>query len=103
MKWQVSTRGGTRAEWRRDGRELFFLDAADNVMACNVKTDGKTIQFDTPHLLFRGSGVQNQQGPYAVSSDGKMFLMNSGDLKEENEPLVLVQNWARELKVGPHP
>jgi serine/threonine protein kinase len=98
VKWQVSTNGGARAEWRSDGKELYFLDAADNVMACDVKTDGKSVQFGTPHLLFRGVGVQNQQGPYAVSSDGKLFLMNSGDLKEENQPLILVQNWARELK-----
>jgi Tol biopolymer transport system component len=27
-KWQVSTNGGTAARWRRDGKELFFLDPA---------------------------------------------------------------------------
>jgi Tol biopolymer transport system component len=98
VKWQASTNGGTRAQWRRDGKELYFLDAADNVMSCDVKTDGKSIQFGTPHQLFRGSGVQGQQGPYDVTAEGKMFLMNSGDLKEEGQPLTLVQNWTAELK-----
>jgi len=98
VKWQASTSGGVRAKWRHDGKELFFMDLADNVTACDVKTDGKTVQFGTPHLLFHGSGVQNQQGPYTVTTDGKKFLMNSGDLKEESQPLTLVQNWASELK-----
>ena len=98
VKWQASTGGGTRAEWRRDGKELFFLDPADNVMAVDVKTDGKTVQFGTPHVLFHQTGVQNQQGPYAVSADGKRFLMNVGDVKEESQPLTLVQNWTAELK-----
>ncbi len=98
VKWQASTAGGTRAAWRRDGKELFFLDPADNMMAVDVKTDGKTVEFGTPHILFHPSGVQNQQGPYAVSADGKRFLMNVGDVKEESQPLTLVQNWTAELK-----
>jgi hypothetical protein len=33
-----------------------------------------------------------------VTADGKKFLINSGDQKEGNEPLTLVQNWPAELK-----
>lgn len=98
VKWQASTSGAVRAKWRHDGKELFFLDLADNVMAVDVKTDGKTVQFGTPHLLFHVAGIQNQQGPYTVTPDGKKFLINSGDLKEESQPLTLVQNWTAELK-----
>jgi hypothetical protein len=33
-----------------------------------------------------------------VTADGKKFLINSGDVKEESQPLILVQNWPAELK-----
>jgi len=49
-------------------------------------------------VLFHATGVQTQQGPYAVSADGKKFLVNSGDIKEESQPLTLVQNWTADLK-----
>ena len=97
-KWQVSTGGGTGAKWRHDGKELFFLDPADNVLSVDVNPSGATIQLGTPHALFRAVGVQNTLGPYAVSGDGKRFLINTGDVKEENQPLTMVQNWTVGLK-----
>ena len=97
-KWQVSTNGGSTAKWRRDGKELFFLDPSDNLMAVDVNPTSVPIQFGTPHALFRAPGVQNTLGPYCVTADGKKFLINSGDVKEENQPLTLVQNWPVQLK-----
>ena len=97
-KWQASTNGGTHPKWRRDGKELFFIDPADNMMAVDVNSDGKVARMGTPHVLFHATGVQTQQGPYAVSADGKKFLVNSGDIKEESQPLTLVQNWTADLK-----
>jgi eukaryotic-like serine/threonine-protein kinase len=97
-KWQVSTNGGTSAKWRGDGKELFFLDPADNLMAVDVNMSGNTIQLGTPHMLFRAAGVQNNLGPYTVTADGEKFLVNVGDVKEENQPLTLVQNWPAQMK-----
>ena len=97
-KWQISTDGGTAAKWRRDGKELFFLDPTDNLMAVDVNPANGPIQLGTPHPLLRAPGVQNTLGPYAVTADGKKFLINSGDVKEENQPLTLVQNWPAQLK-----
>jgi len=97
-KWQVSTSGGLNPKWRRDGKELFFLDPADNMMVVNITTSGGTVRLGTPNTLFHAAGLQNQLGTYSVAADGKKFLINSADLKEENQPLVLVQNWPAELK-----
>ncbi len=36
-KWQVSTEGGARPEWSRDGKELFFFEA-DRLMRVTVDT-----------------------------------------------------------------
>ena len=97
-KWQVSTSGGSFPNWRRDSRELFLLDAADNVMAVDVNTTANGVRMGTPQALFHAGGVQTQQGPYTVTADGKKFLINTGDVKEENQPFTLVQNWPAEIK-----
>jgi serine/threonine protein kinase len=62
-KWQVSTTGGISARWRRDGKELFFLDAATNVMAVDIDTSGSTIRLGVPHALFSAIGGRRGSGP----------------------------------------
>jgi eukaryotic-like serine/threonine-protein kinase len=97
-KWQVSTNGGVQAKWRRDGKELFFLDSANNLMAVDVDTSGKAVRLGVPHALFQAVSVQRQAGAFDVTADGKKFLINSGNQKEGNEPFTMVQNWPAELK-----
>jgi Tol biopolymer transport system component len=97
-KWQVSTTGGWAAHWRRDGKELFFLDSADNIVAVDVNLSGTAPQLGVPHTLFHAGGIQRANGPFDVTADGKKFLVNVGDLKEGSDPLTLVLNWPAELK-----
>jgi len=97
-KWQVSTNGGTIPRWRRDGKELFFLDGADNIVAVDVGASGNAVHLGVPHALFQVVGIQREYGPFDVAADGKKFLTNSGNLKEGSDPLTLVQNWPAELK-----
>ena len=97
-KWQASSNGGEVPKWRRDGKELFFLDLTGNLTAVDVNPDANAVRLGTPHALFRAAGVRAATGPYAVTADGKKFLINSGAVKEENVPLTLVQNWAAEVK-----
>jgi eukaryotic-like serine/threonine-protein kinase len=97
-KWQVSSIGGAAAKWRRDGKELFFLDPSDNLIGVDVNTSGNAVHLGTPHTLFQAVGIQREYGPYDVTADGKRFLINSGNLKEGSDPFTLVQNWPAELK-----
>ena len=97
-KWQVSTNGGVAARWRKDGKELFFLDPTDNVVAVDVNTANNAVHLGVSHPLFQASAIQRQSGPYDVTADGKKFLINTGNLKEGSEPLTLVLNWTAELK-----
>ena len=97
-KWQASSGGGIYPKWRRDGKELFFLDGSDEIAAVDVSTSGGAVQLGTPHALFRAPGIQRDFGPYDVTADGKKFIVNSGNLKEGTEPMTLVQNWLGELK-----
>jgi eukaryotic-like serine/threonine-protein kinase len=97
-KWQVSTSGGTSAKWRRDAKELFFLDPTDKMVAVDVSASGNAVRLGTPHDLFQTVGIQREYGPFDVTADGKKFLLNSGNLKEGSDPFTLVLNWPAELK-----
>jgi Tol biopolymer transport system component len=97
-KWQVSTNGGVQAKWRRDGKELYFLDSADNLTAVDVNASSNAVRLGVPHALFHALAAQRQAGAFDVTADGKKFLINSGNQKEGNEPVTLVQNWPGELK-----
>ncbi len=48
-RWQVSTGGGVDARWRGDGKEIFFLDPSDNLMAVDVDTTSGTPRLGVPH------------------------------------------------------
>jgi serine/threonine protein kinase len=97
-RWQASTEGGWKPRWRGDSKELFFLNVNDTVTALDVSFKGAALQLGVPRALFPAGGVQRQAGAYDVTRDGKKFLLNSGDVKEGNEPLVFVQNWPAQLK-----
>jgi serine/threonine protein kinase/sugar lactone lactonase YvrE len=97
-KWQVSKDGGTAPRWRRDGKEMYFLDGSDNVVAVDVMAAESAVNLGVPHVLFQAVGVQRDYGPFDVSADGTKFLINSGNLKQGTDPLTLVQNWTAGLK-----
>ena len=50
-KFQISTNGGDRPVWNRDGKELFYLSADQKVMAVPVKTGARFV-YGTPEPLF---------------------------------------------------
>src|SRR5262249_3367617 len=58
-KWQISSGGGTYPRWRRDGKELFYMDAPSlgKIMAVGVNP-GSVPEFSTSHPLF-DSGYVN--------------------------------------------
>ncbi|MGA7380342.1 MAG: protein kinase [Terriglobales bacterium] len=97
-RWQVSTAGGTRPNWRKDGKELFFFSTDQQVMAVDVNQKGASLQLGTPHALFKATTVTSGSGPYTVSADGKKFVMNTVLPQSITEPLTLITNWPADLK-----
>ena len=97
-KWQVSTDGGMVPKWRKDSKELFYLDNTDHIVAVDVETSGNAVHLGVPHALFQAIGIQREYGAYDVTADGKKFLINSGNITEGSDPFTLVQNWPAELK-----
>jgi len=98
-KWQVSTQGGFLPQWRKDGKELFFMSAVNSEFAAvDVSYAGSSIQLGTPHSLFKAITVAGPLGPYTVSADGKAFLINAVITQTATEPLSLVTNWTADLR-----
>jgi hypothetical protein len=107
-KWQASTTGGIFPRWRRDGRELFYMENADagRMMAVGVRTDRDSIEFTPPRALF-DSGFVNIPHPtnfqtYDVSSDGQRFLIPrpAGAMVTDpanDTPITIVLNWTAML------
>jgi eukaryotic-like serine/threonine-protein kinase len=104
---QVSSENGAAPAWRRDGRELYYVQDASadgplkiRMMAVPITTT-PTFSAGAPRVLFEGPF--RTDGPfrgYDVTPDGQHFLM----VREIAQPparlsqIVLVQNWTEELK-----
>ena len=101
-KWPISIGGGRDPHWRGDGREMFYL-APNKMMAVAVKTDGDRFEPSTPQRLFE-TRIRPRPGsspisPYAVSADGKRFLIAAEpETSPESPPLHVTVNWLAGLK-----
>jgi serine/threonine-protein kinase len=101
----ISTDGGSRPAWSRDGSELFYYrppgDEPGALMAAPIEARGgfsagrpvKIFDWTYPAL---NSGRQS----YDVSRDGERFLIikaaEDGDVRTPQ--LVVVENWHQELR-----
>jgi hypothetical protein len=79
---QVSVNGGVFPRWRRDGKELYFMNLVSlgAIMQSDIRVTGSSVQRDVPRLLFQslyviGTHPAGQYHAYAVSADGKRFLI----------------------------
>jgi len=102
-KFQISTGGGTEAQWRKDGTELFYVAADQMLMAVPLKLGrppAEPFQAGSPKPLFAVQLVQgtNVGRDYAVSNDGQRFLVPSAEGSGEAPPLTVVLNWQAGLK-----
>lgn len=105
---QISIDGGSEPAWRRDGRELYYLQDVSaggalktRVMAVSVTTT-PALSVGTPHVLFEGP-FRSDGGAfrnYDVTADGQRFLMVRAVERPPTRvsQMVLVQNWIEELK-----
>lgn len=95
-KWQVSTGGGDQPEWRRDGKELFYLSSAKQLMSVPV-ISGAAFQAGIPAPLFEvfvpAKSMTGDRNDYVVADNGQRFLVCSFVDKELARPIIVVSNW----------
>jgi Tol biopolymer transport system component len=93
----VSTDGGTRPRWSRDGGELFYRQG-DGMMAVSIDVN-RGFSMGKPRRLFGGPYAGEGRDPaFDVTADGSRFLMIKTDPVATLQRLTLVQNWSEELK-----
>ena len=91
-KWQISKAGGAEPQWRKDGRELYYL-AQDDLMAVSLAKGRNGLEPQEPRRLFRqrlGPFLRNR---YVVAPDGQRFLLNVPATDRTVEPITVILNW----------
>jgi eukaryotic-like serine/threonine-protein kinase len=97
---RISTNGGAQVRWGADSSELFYVGLDGRLMAVTLRLDpqGGAVEAGAPVPLFRPRiaggavrGVYRQQ--YAVSRDGRQFLINVLAEEAVIPPITLVMNW----------
>ena len=98
-KWPVSAKGGSSPRWSHSGKEIFYLDAVENMMSASVSTN-PTFSLGATKILFRASPYIASPGAhhqYDVSRDDQRFLMIRPVGSTVPDKLVVVDNWFAEL------
>jgi len=74
---RVSDNSGTQARWRRDGKEIFYLDPEKNLMAVQVTEVGSDVNVGNARLLFKTSYPYPPYHAFDAGTDGERFLVNT--------------------------
>jgi eukaryotic-like serine/threonine-protein kinase len=99
-RWQVSGEGGIRPRWRRDGRELYYVNPAGALMAAPISVSSDSIAVGKVEKLF-DTGASGEEGPGAADYDagpgGRFVLIKELSLPGA-APIIVIQNWSPEAK-----
>ncbi len=102
---RVSKEGGRAPRWRQDGRELFFLDSKNRLVAATISMIGSRSMVQGLVPLFDSrtrSGISaGVRYPYDVSRDGQRFLLNTViDSPASSAAIGIVFPWSAALTEG---
>jgi Tol biopolymer transport system component len=101
-KWKISADGGLEPRWRRDGKEIFYIDPAtyprEKLMAAAVQASSGGLTIASPRLLFEFRSPLTvplvNVFAYSPAADGQRFLATvlSGT---EAATLNVITNWEK--------
>ena len=98
-KWQITADGGVEPKWRRDGRELYYLNLEGKLMSVAIGgpafTAGRPVElFQTPLIVNRAQPTRDRR--YDISPDGR-FLMVIPSATGAATPYSVIVNWTSGL------
>jgi eukaryotic-like serine/threonine-protein kinase len=101
-KWQITTEGGMQPQWRRDGRELFYLAPNRKIMSVEVQLS-PTFRATIPQTLFEApismKGIGDSNARYVFTPDGQRALVVADVSDSANSsPIHVVLNWPTALQ-----
>ncbi len=85
---------GTNPQWRRDGKELFYIDSSNRIASAEVTARGDSLEIGQPRPLKLPLDTGNV---FHVTGDGQRFLMAIPP-QQNASGLNLVVNWQEQLK-----
>ena len=99
-RWRISSGGGSKPVWARDGRRLFYR-SGQAIMAVDVRGTSPA-DWGVPAKLFEGPYAFEEGPPsFDVAPDGR-FLMIREDRGETGrrtpDMVIVVQNWFDEVR-----
>jgi hypothetical protein len=99
-RWQVSVAGGAQPRWSGDGRSLFYLALDGTLMRVDVDPSARPAPtISAPRPVFQtGVDVALNIDQFAVSRDGKRFLLRRPEVATDREEIQLIVNWPELLK-----
>ncbi len=100
---QISTAGGRRPVWSRNGRELVFSSVDSRQMLAVPVQPGTTLVAGRPQMLFEFAMAPALGGnrTWELTPDGRFVVIRSGQAEAGGSAppnLILVLNWFEELK-----
>jgi serine/threonine-protein kinase len=96
--WTVSSDGGTRPLWAKNGKELFYRDSLAAMISLPVDTSGPAFTWGSPQKLFDSPDVSSApERNFDISPDGKRFLIIKAGPSARPDDIVVVLDWAGEL------
>ena len=95
-KWPVSKMGSGYPRWSSDGRELFYIDPDDFLVASPITVKGSQLEIGAPARLFEmRTGFRGSAGyPYDVGRDGRHFVVTRQRTLSRAPGLTVVVNWS---------
>ena len=95
----ISRNGGQYVEWRKDGKELYFLTLDGKLMAVTVDGAQSPLRTSEPKLLFSlGSVWDATRQQFFPDENGERFLVPLPVEDKATPALKVVLNWKGLLK-----
>ena len=95
-KWQISTEGGARPEWSRDGRELFYL-SGDALVRVPLEAVGP-FSAGRPERLFPCGCYQSGRYYELAPEKGRFFFIQNAQPTSPVSGINIVLGWGGELE-----
>ncbi len=95
-KVRISTAGGNFPKWSPDGREIYYVQPGNKLMAVGLKITVDSIQPASPRELFVLQVWETPVSPFEVAKDGR-FLVRA-DVPQPSHSLTAIVNWQSLVK-----
>jgi eukaryotic-like serine/threonine-protein kinase len=97
---RVSSGGGVKPVWSRDGKTIFY-ENGPKLLSAGVVSQTPDFRVDVPHMLFEGGFVHDDADPVIrfldVAPDGRFLIVGAVDTGGA-ATVVIAQHWDEELK-----